>query len=360
MAEAQDNQAPTSPGAPAFVGVSPHLLDAGFTTRRMMIDVLIGLVPLAVAAGLIFGPVALVRQVVICCAFGLATEAIFAAARRKPFSLTDGSALVTCVILAFSIPPALPWYAGAIGAIVAIGLGKMVFGGLGFNIFNPAMVGRAFLMAAFPALMASSAFTYAAPDRQGPQRLDAISQASPLSFAKLYEPGEGADTARKNRLHAELTGGRLVLGDLFLGTVRGSLGETSALAALVGGLWLLLRGTASWRIPVGVLGVLLACTAIGHAISPETVMHPLSHLFGGAVMFGAFFIATDPVSSPLTKTGRWVFGGLIGGLVFLIRQFSVYPEGVMYAVLLANAAMPLINRATVPTPLGGDVAKMKK
>ncbi len=312
------------------VAPSPHLSDTSLTTRRMMIDVLIGLVPVIVAALVVFRWYAVV-QVGLCVLSCLAAEAVFTWMRRKPAPIGDYSAAVTGVILGLSLPWRAPWYVAVIGSAVAIGLGKVVFGGLGCNIFNPAMVGRAFVMLSFPGKMGASYYVFKAAE------LEVLTQATPLTAAKQAAAEVGA---------------RPELWPLFLGTVNGSLGETSALAALIGGLYLCLRRTASWEIPAGTILAALLCAlaASGLGLTPLTAPH---HLVSGALLFGAFFIATDPVTSPLAAKGRFLFGLGIGLLVMVIRVFSGYPEGVMFAVLVMNAAVPLLNRWTIPRPVGG-------
>jgi electron transport complex protein RnfD len=196
------------------------------------------------------------------------------------------------------------------------------------------MVGRAFLMVCFPVALT----TWAEPHtlaRIG--SVDAVTQATPLAAAKFHT--------------AELAG----LWDLFLGRVPGCVGETSALAALIGGLYLVVRRVADWRPPVAMLGAALVFAAIAHWVAPERFAGPLYHLTSGALMFGAFFIATDYVGAPVTPRGRLIFGAGAGVLVMLIRLYGGYPEGVMYAILIMNALTPLIERWTMPTPFGGKV-----
>jgi len=295
----------------------------------MMLDVLIALVPVLIASGIVFQVYAL-RQLVTCVVSCVVAELVFTAARRKPASVGDLSAVVTGVILALSLPGTCPWYVGVIGSAVAIGIGKIVFGGLGQNLFNPAMVGRAFVMIAFASMMGATA--YVDPS----STVHAVTQATPMQAFKQ----EGIVTP---------------LMDLFIGNTNGSLGETSALACLLGGIYLCIRRTASWEIP---LGVVLAVGAIGlaqDALNPASEWSVAHHLLGGALLFGAFFIATDPVSSPLTPKGKLIFGLGVGTLVMLLRSFSSYPEGVMFAVLLMNSVVPMINRWTIPRPVGGPV-----
>ncbi len=309
------------------VAPGPHLHVRHFSTRRMMLDVLLALGPVLAVALWMFRGYALL-QLGLCIGACLAAEAGFTAWRKRPVSLGDGSAVVTGALLAFSLPAGAPWFAGILGGVAAIGLGKMVYGGLGQNLFNPAMVGRAFVVIAFPAALGVSA--YILPD----SGVQVLTQATPMTLLK--QSGEVAPLAA-----------------LFLGTTNGCLGEISALACLLGGLYLCFRRTAAWQIPAGML--LAVAVLAGLAWLPgRGAWTPLHELFGGGLMLGAFFIATDPVTSPLTPRGRWIFGVGTGMLVLLMRRLSGYPEGVMYAVLLMNAVTPLINRWTIPVPVGGS------
>jgi electron transport complex protein RnfD len=313
------------------VSPSPHLYNVGLTTQRMMLDVLLALIPVMVAAVWFFQWHA-VRQVGLCVLSCLAAEYVFESRiRRRPSNLGDLSAAVTGAILGLALPWSAPWYVAVIGSVAAIGLGKVVFGGIGMNIFNPAMVGRAFVMISFSLALGSGAYVATGG-------LAVVSQATPLSAGKM----EGAVTE---------------LWPMVVGNVNGSLGETSAIACLIGGLYLLIRRTACWEIPVSLLGTaaLFAAGAQLAGIYPNlTVAH---HLLGGSLLFGAFFIATDPVTSPLSIIGKWIFGIGTGALIMIIRLFSGYPEGLMFAILIMNGLVPLINSWTVPTPYGGVVPK---
>ena len=336
------------------VSPTPHV-SAKLSTSRMMVDVLIALIPVTVTGATIFGWQSL-QIPLICVATCVLTEMIFNFCRKKPNSLGDFSAVLTGLILAFSVPPSLPWFACVIGSVVAIGIAKMLFGGLGSNIFNPAMVGRAFLMICFGQLMT----TWAPPAIEGYAGIDATTKATPLAIAKFTESDklkalEEVSEAEYDTSLDVRAGEPAVLSDLGLGAVSGSLGETSVLAILIGGAYLLWRRTISYQITLGMIGAILIFASLGHYFSPEQVMNPLGHLFAGGAMFGAFFIATDPVSSPLSNTGRWLFGIGTGSLVMVIRMFSGYPEGVMFAVLIMNSVAPLLDRWTEPTPLGVKV-----
>jgi len=317
------------------VSPSPHLSSAALTSRKMMIDVLIALVPVMAMAIYVFGWLA-VKQMAIGLVSCLLTEAILMKARGKPIPLTDCSAAITGLILGLSLPVLAPWYVGVIGSLVAIGIGKVIFGGLGMNIFNPAMVGRAFVMISFASVMAASGYV-------DPQSLvDAITQATPLNVYK----------------QAGITPS---IPSLFWGlTNNGSPGEISAIACIIGGLYLCIRKTASWEIPAGVIFAVVVLGGISDLTGSASGWTVLHHLLGGALLFGAFFIATDPVTSPLTPEGKFIFGTGVGAVVMLLRIFSGYPEGVMFAVLLMNSVTPLINRWVSHKTLGEREAKKKK
>ncbi|MCP4201701.1 MAG: RnfABCDGE type electron transport complex subunit D [bacterium] len=308
------------------VAPGPHI-SAPVTTWRMMVDVALGLLPVLLAAVWFFRWHA-VLQVAVCALGCTAAEAVFARLRGRRAPLADGSALVTGLILGLSLPWSAPVYVGVVGSFVAIGVGKAAFGGLGQNIFNPAMVGRAFVMISFASVLGATA--YVSPE--GP--LDIVTQATPLTVAK------------------EAAGEMPGLWPLFVGSVNGSLGETSALACLIGGLFLCLRRAAAWQIPASMIVSAAAVAGLANLVNPETPLTVLHHLAGGSLLFGAVFIATDPVTSPLAPKGRAVFGAGVGALVIFIRLFSNYPEGVVFAVLLMNATVPLINRWTIPRPFG--------
>lgn len=318
---------PNSSATTIHVAPSPHVFSTQLTTRIMMRDVIIALTPVIIAAIYLFGWLA-VKQLMICVAACMAAETILMRMRMRSISLNDLSALVTGLILGLSLPATAPWYVGCIGSCVAMGVGKMVFGGLGMNIFNPAMVGRAFVMIAFAGSLAASGYVYLGGG------VDIISQATPLTAYKQ----SGISTS---------------LIALFWGRTNGSLGETSAAACLLGGIYLCVRRTASWEIPASVILSAMVIAGGVNLFNPAAAWTAFHHLLGGALLFGAFFIATDPVTSPLTPKGKWIFGAGIGTLVMVLRLFSGYPEGIMFAVLLMNAVTPLINRWTIPRPFGG-------
>jgi electron transport complex protein RnfD len=313
-----------------------------------MLDVVIALVPAMAAAGYFFRQYALIL-LATCIISAVVTEWLCNLIRRKqnPFeSLGDFSAVVTGIILALSLPPAVPFWTAIIGSCFAIGVGKMVFGGLGANIFNPAMIGRAFLTASFGMLMT----TWTAPATidsglskiAADNTIDALTQATPLAWSKqAIKTKKDADIANKQ------------LSAAIKGEIGGCLGETSAIAIIIGGLYLLIRKTIIWHIPVAVLISAFVCASIGFLINSNAFVSPLLHITSGGLLLGAFFIATDPVTAPLTRKGLLIFGAGVGIVTMLIRMVGAYPEGVMFAVLLMNAITPLIDRLCKIIPAGG-------
>lgn len=316
------------------VASSPHVSEVALTTQRMMRDVLMGLAP-AIAVTLYLFQWYAVAVIGISTLSCLLTEAISQRLRGKAITLSDYSAAITGVILGLSLPWSAPWYIPLIGGVMAIGLGKQVFGGLGMNLFNPAMVGRAFVMLSFASALGAGAYV-------ADGGLAIVSQATPLTVAKQSATAAGLPA----------------IWPMFLGTTNGSLGETSALALLLGGIYLCLRRSASWEIPAGVLAGVLVLGGVATLLG-LTPMNPLHQVLGGSLLFGAFFIATDPCSSPLAPKGKFAFGCGVGALVILLRTFSSYPEGLMFAILLMNATVPLINRWSIPIPVGGPVPERK-
>jgi electron transport complex protein RnfD len=312
-----------------LVQTSPFLRD-GVTTPRLMRDVLVALVPVLGVAVFTFGlPALLVVTAAVLGAVG--TEMLFTAGPRRRHVVADGSGLLTGLLLGLTLPPALPLWMAFLGGVAGMGLGKLVWGGLGGNLFNPALVGRAFLQAAFPISLTTwtapgdpwriHASNLALPLMQAPP--DATSAATPLGLMKFE--GEATELAR-----------------LLGGNIAGSVGETSAAVILLAGVVLALRRTFDWRIPTSILLSVAALSAIVWALGAGP--DPLFMLGSGGLLLGAVFMATDPVTSPITPRGAWIFGFGIGALVVLIRVWGGLPEGVMYAILLMNAATPLIER----------------
>ncbi len=296
---------------------------------KLMWNVVIALLPALAVAIWTFGWPAL-RVVLIALASCLLTEWLIAKFLfHKPFTLLNGSAVITGLLLAFNLPNILPWWMVVIGSVVAIGIGKMSFGGLGCNIWNPALVGRVFLLLSFPAAMT----TWAPEVGSG---IDGVTGATYLQHLK-YE-GTAAVMESSNFL------------DMAVGHMNGSLGEVGSIAILIGFAWLLITRTITWHIPVSVLG--------GAAVMAWILGgHPLPDLLAGGLMLGAVFMATDYVTSPMTKSGQVIFGVLIGVITIIIRRFGAYPEGVSFAILLMNSFVPLINRYTKPHIFGAQRKK---
>lgn len=305
------------------LGSSPHI-KSPFSTQKAMYYVLIALLPCVISSIIFFG----IYQIVIiltCVIFSVLTEFLIKKFRKQALSIDDGSAVLTGLLLALILPPNYPLVHSALGSIFAIAIGKEVFGGLGFNIFNPALIGRAFLQASFPVETTTWVKSNYA--------VDTITSATPLAHFKF------------DKVIEELP-------NLFLGNTSGSLGETSAIAILLGGSFLLFTRVANWQIPLSMIIGLIIFEGILWIIDPIQFANPAFHLLSGGFMFGAFFMATDWVTSPLTTKGMWIYGLAISLLIVLIRNFGGLPEGVMYAILLMNAVTPLINRYTVPKIFG--------
>ena len=326
------------------VSSGPHI-SQDLSTRGVMLDVIISLVPAMLAAGYFFRMHALIL-VSTCIISSVVTEWLCNLIRKKPNSLDDLSAVVTGIILAFSLPPAFPFWAAIIGSAFAVAIGKMVFGGLGANVFNPAMAGRAFLTASFGMMMTTwtvpATINPAMPKISAENTIDVRTQATPLALSK---------EAQNSKTGASEVNGQLRTA--FIGSVGGCLGETSALALLIGGIYLLIRRTISYHVPLAVILSAFVFASIAYLINSQAYISPLTHLCSGGLLIGAFFIATDPVTAPLTRRGMWLFGIGVGSITMLIRIVGEYPEGVMYSVLLMNAVTPLIDRLFKRIPAGG-------
>jgi len=326
------------------VSPAPHISQP-LSTRRVMLDVIIGLALPVIAAWWFFekyAEIVLVASVASC----LAGEAIVNWMRKRPNSLGDLSAMVTGIILALSLPPMAPWWVAVMGGLFATMIVKMPFGGLGYNIFNPAMAARVFLTACFGVLMTTWTVPATIQDEGlkvvSASNTQAVTQATTLGWSKMILKGQkNADEINP------------LIKMSFFGNEGGCLGETSALAILIGGAYMLIRKTITWRIPFAVLISAAVVAAIAWLIKPTAYVNPLVHLIGGGMMLCAFFIATDPVTSPLTAKGEWIFGVGVGVLIMLIRLLGEYPEGVMFAVLIMNSLTPLIDRFCRLVPAGG-------
>ena len=304
---------------------APHVKDRA-SVPAMMYTVIIALLPAAIAGIYFFGSRALVL-IAVCVLTAVASEYTMCRIMKREATIGDGSSVVTGLLLALSVSPSLPLFAAVLGPIFAVAIGKQLFGGLGYNIFNPALVGRAFLAAAFPVYMTS----WIAPAAAG--GFDALTSATPLALMKFQH---------------QLTPYPMLL----MGNIPGCAGETSALLLLAGGVFLVWRGIINWRVPASYLGTVAILGWVFWMVDPARYPNPLFHLLAGGLMLGAWFMATDLVTSPLTARGMWVFGIGAGILVIVIRLFSGLPEGVMYSILIMNAFVPLINRYTRPRILG--------
>jgi electron transport complex protein RnfD len=306
-----------------LVTSSPHVHSPDNVPDAMR-DVLIALLP-ALICGLYFFRLPALTVILACVISAYITELLCLKANGKEVKISEQSAVVTGLLLSFCLPPSLPVWMAALGSAFAIVIVKHLFGGLGHNIFNPALIGRAFLLASFPVAMTR----WSSP-------LDGVTTATPLGILK------------------EATGQPLPdLSQLLIGNVAGSIGETSAVALLLGGIFLLYRGHIDWRIPGSFLGMVVLLTALVGAVKGGGIQYPLFHLLSGGLFLGAFFMATDWVTSPVTKIGRIIFGAGCGCLVVLIRLKGGYPEGVAYSILLMNVVTPLIDRYTKQRVFGG-------
>lgn len=320
---------------------SPHIR-SNENTRSIMLDVIIAMLPALVWAIYNFGFKALISVAVsvVACLFW---EWLYRKLLKKPQAIGDLSAVVTGMLLAFVCPPELPWWALIIGAFFSIVVVKQLYGGIGCNFLNPALAGRAILLASYATAMT----TWSLPSSKK-ALADVISTATPLQIMK-----EG--TAEK---FAELTTNYTV-GDMFIGRIGGSLGEVSALALLLGGAWLLIRKVISWHTPVAFIGTVAILTLISAPAGIDNVQYMLYNVFGGGLMLGAFFMATDYATSPVTKPGQLIFGIGCGLITCFIRRFGSYPEGVCYSILIMNCTTWLLDKYIRPT-IYGAVKKEKK
>lgn len=302
---------------------SPHIR-SGESTQRIMLDVVIALMP-ALFAGIYYFGMNVIMITLVAVVSAVATEMVMQKILKRPVTINDLSAVVTGLLLAFNVPSTAPWWMVVIGSIFAIAIVKHCFGGLGHNFMNPALAARAMLLASWPVRMTSSAFL--APGA------DAISTATPLALIKEGMVGQALPS----------------IWNLFIGNVGGCIGETSALALLIGGLYLLYRGVISIRIPAVYIGTVLILSFILGGFDPYYAIY---HIFAGGLFLGAIFMATDYASSPMTAKGQIIMGIGAGILTTLIRFYGAYPEGVSYSILLMNVATPLIDRFTMPRKFG--------
>ena len=302
---------------------SPPFVRGRFSSQGLMIAVVLALLPAAVASVYFFGQSALIH-IVATVVTAVAVEGLSQIVAGRRITILDGSAALTGLLLAFNLPPAAPYWIGPAGAAIAILVVKQLFGGLGHNFVNPALAARVILLASWPKQMVS----FVSP-------IDALSTATPLA---IIQGGEAVGTWPS-------------MFDMFIGRIGGSLGETSALALMLGGIALIYFGIIDYRIPAGILGTIFVMGTLfgGAGINPS---YGLYHVLAGGAILGAFFMATDYVTSPVTKRGRWIYGMSIGFIAMLIRLWGSFPEGVSYAILLMNIGSPLIERFTIPRKFG--------
>lgn len=308
-----------------------------------MYDVVIALTPAFLASLYVFGIHALVLTSVAIISCILFEYLIQKYLLKTSITIGDGSALITGILLAFNLPATLPLWMVIIGSFVAIGIAKLSFGGLGHNIFNPALVGRVFLFISFPAQMSS----WPVPFENKSLFVDAITGETTLGIIKeglMY--GESM-TVLANKIPAAT--------ELLLGTTTGSAGEMSALALLLGGIYLLARKVITWHIPITILLTMAIFTGIFWMIDPEQYASPLIHILSGGAILGAFYMATDLVTSPMTKKGMMVFALGIAVITVVIRLFGAYPEGISFAILIMNAFVPMINSYFKPRRFGSEI-----
>ena len=316
-----------------MVSSSPHT-HSGSSVERIMLDLLIALTP-AFAASLYFFKLDALRLTGTCVVTCLIAEWLCRKAMKRANSISDLSAVVTGVLLAFNLPPSLPTWMAVAGSLFAITICKQIFGGIGYNVFNPALAARAFMLISFTGAMTSwSNSDWAASLASG--AADAATGATPLKVIKMAVKAGGEIPHFSSA----------TIMKLFNGNINGCIGETSALALLLGGGYLLYRRVITWHIPTAYIGTVFIYACILHLVSPGSSALPHLHVLSGGLIIGAFFMATDMVTSPVTKRGMLIFGVGCGIITMLIRtvKTGAYPEGVSFAILLMNAITPLINR----------------
>jgi electron transport complex protein RnfD len=324
------------------IGSSPHIT-SGASVDVIMRNVFFALLPVCIFSVYAFG-LAAALVLVTATASCVLTEHVICRMNGKPTSIGDWSVGITGLLYGLTLPPDLPLWMVAIGGVFAVAVGKALFGGLGFNAFNPALVGRAFLQAAFPQAMTHWSLPFA---------FDRFSDlpGSTLAFP-FAEPLYDAVTAATPLARMKFEGIQAENPDLLWGLTSGSAGETCAVLIVLGGAYLVARNMMNWRIPVSIMLTVSLLTWIFMQVDPATYPRPAFMLFSGGLMLGAVFMATDMVASPITNTGCWLYGILIGGLIIVIRFWGAMPEGVMYAILLANAVSPHIDRLIQPRVFG--------
>ena len=324
------------------ISASPHV-HTSRTSKKIMFDVVYALIPAFLVSLYVFGIGALVVTsvaVISCIVFEFLIQKYLL---KTAITVGDGSALITGILLAFNLPSGIPIWMVVVGSLIAIGVAKMSFGGVGFNIFNPALVGRVFLLISFPVQMTM----WPTAVENNTVLTDAVTGATPLGVIKEGLMFGETMTELSTKIPSYL--------DMLLGVTGGSLGEISAIALLFGGVYLLIRRIITWHIPVVMLVTMAVLTGIFWIIDPNHYANPLIHILSGGAILGAFYMATDLVTSPMTKKGMIIFAVGIGVLTVVIRLFGAYPEGVSFAILIMNAFVPLINTYFKPKRFGSKV-----
>ncbi|MBC8342666.1 MAG: RnfABCDGE type electron transport complex subunit D [Bacteroidetes bacterium] len=325
------------------VSPSPHM-HGNQNVPKIMWGVIYAMIPALLVSIYFFGLEALRVTLIAVAACVLFEFLIQKYLIKGMTTIGDGSAIITGILIAFNVPSDLPWWIVIIGSLVAIGMGKMSFGGLGKNPFNPALVGRVFLLISFPVQMTS--WPVVNPLFSG-KLVDASTGPTPLAIMKEGLANGETVTALKTQIPEYM--------DLLMGNMGGSLGEVSAIALFLGALFMLFRKIISWHIPVSYIASVIIFSGILWLINPEQYVDPLFHLITGGLMLGVFFMATDMVTSPMAGKGQIIFGLGCGVLTILIRVFGAYPEGVSFAILIMNAFVPLINRGFKPVRFGEKI-----
>lgn len=331
------------------ISTSPHIA-SGSSTDKIMMHVVLAMMPVVIFAVYSFGMSALmvISTALIACVL---TEHVLCRMSGKESTIGDWSAAITGILLGLTLPPNFPVWMTFIGGVIAIALGKFIFGGLGNNAFNPALVGRAVLQAAFPVAI-TTWFPAFLPDR-----FNSVS-SSTFTFP-FTEPIVDGVTAATPLAAFKFEASSTATSDLALGLISGSVGETCALLIILGGLYLIARGMMDWRIPVSILMTVFVLSGILYLIDSQVYPSPIFMIFSGGLMLGAVFMASDMVGSPITPWGVVVYGAVIGILVVVIRIWGGLPEGVMYAILLGNAVSPHIDKAIRPRVYGTIKTKVK-
>lgn len=328
-----------------FISASPHL-HSGDTIKKNMYGVVLAMVPAMLLSFLYFGMRAFLVTVVAVISCILVEYLIQKFILKTKTTINDGSALITGILLAFNVPSSVPLWIIVIGAIASMGIAKLSFGGLGNNIFNPALVGRVFLLISFPVQMTSWPIPSTLSDKIVKGSTDAFTGATPLALLKEgVANGESVATIMEQNNFPTYQ-------DMLMGNVGGSLGEVAAVAIILGLAFMLIRKIITWHIPASIIGTVIVFTSILHLSNPEHYVDPLFHILSGGLLLGAVFMATDYVTSPMSGKGKIIYGAGIGLLTIIIREFGAYPEGMSFAILIMNAFTPLINTYFKPERFG--------